>query len=389
MVNNTKGSDFINIYTVKSGDNVYSLADRFNVSPYSIIIGNGLKPPYSLVVGQSLVISYEYDKTHFIATLGYAYPYAEPDILSDAMNYITYLSPFTYGFTENGDIINLYDYPVTSVAFEKGRKCLMHLSTLTSDGTFNSGLASSILNNRSVWEYMKNNIINIIRQKGFSGLDIDFEFLPAKDAVLYAEFVDYMRQALNFLGYIVIVALVPKSSDTQSGDFYQGHNYELLAQSSNYCFLMTYEWGYTYGPPQAISPITGVTNVLNYALTKMPPDKILLGISNYAYDWQLPFVQGQSRAKLIGNEEAVSLADKYGSEIIFDQVSKSPYFKYSLNGTDHIVWFEDARSIFERFKLVDEKRLQGIGIWNLMRPFTQMYNLINAMFNIKTYLPVN
>lgn len=341
------------------------------------------------MVGQSLIISNDYDKTHEIATLGYAYPYAESDILENAMNYITYLSPFTYGFTENGDIINLYDNQITSVAFSKGRKCLMHLSTLTSDGTFNSQLASIILNNRSVWQYMKNNIVSIIAQKGFSGLDIDFEFLPAQDAVLYAEFVRYMRDNLNPMGYIVITALVPKSSDTQAGDFYQGHNYELLAQSSNYCFLMTYEWGYTYGPPQAISPITGVTNVLNYALTKMPANKILLGISNYAYDWQLPFVQGQSRAKLIGNNEAVALADKYGSEIIFDEISKSPYFEYTLNGIDHVVWFEDARSIFERFKLVETNKLQGIGIWNLMRPFTQMYNLIDAMFDIKTYLPTN
>ena len=370
----------INIYTVKSGDSVYTLAQDFGISPYEIIINNGLTPPYSLVPGQSLVISYDYNKTKSAAVLGYAYPNAEEAVLREAMYYTGYLSPFTYGFTEDGAIINLDDYNIRNIAFSLGKQCLMHLSTLTESGGFNSELGSYLLNTPSLWQTIKNNIIAIIQQKGFAGLDIDFEFLPGEDAPKYAEFVGFLKQSLNPLGYVVVTALAPKSSDTQQSDFYKGHDYALLAQNSDYCFLMTYEWGYTYGPPQAISPITGVRNVLNYALSKMAPNKILLGISNYAYDWTLPYVSGQSRAKLIGNEEAVRLANYYGSNIIFDESSASPYFNYTLDGLEHVVWFEDARSIFERFKLIEEFNLSGMGIWNLMRPFTQMYGLINSMF---------
>ena len=58
---------------------------------------------------------------------------------------------------------------------------------------------------------------------------------------------------------------------------------------------MTYEWGYTYGPPMAVAPIGAVRHVVEYALTQIPASKILLGFPNYAYDWTLPYAAGESR----------------------------------------------------------------------------------------------
>ena len=60
--------------------------------------------------------------------------------------------------------------------------------------------------------------------------------------------------------------------------------------------LMTYEWGYTYGPPMAVAPINHVRRVAEYGASVIDPEKIQMGIPNYGYDWPLPFVQGQTRA---------------------------------------------------------------------------------------------
>ena len=62
------------------------------------------------------------------------------------------------------------------------------------------------------------------------------------------------------------------------------------------CIILfhSYEWGYTYGSPQAISPVNRIRRVLDYAVTVMPVGKILMGFSNYAYDWLLPWRQGQA-----------------------------------------------------------------------------------------------
>ena len=116
---------------------------------------------------------------------------------------------------------------------------------------------------------------------------------------------------------------------------------------------MTYEYGYKFGPAMAIAPINQVEKVLDYAITKIPQEKILLGISNYGYDWTLPYIKGESDAPSISTTEALSLAYEYGAEIMFDEISAAPYFFYTdSNDRIHEVWFEDARSFEEKMNLI-------------------------------------
>lgn len=149
--------------------------------------------------------------------------------------------------------------------------------------------------------------------------------------------------------------------------------------------IHSYEWGYTYGPPMAVAPIASVRRVLDYAVTRIDPSKIFMGFPNYAYDWELPFTAGQTRAQLIGNEAAPLLAAEVGAEIRFDETAQTPYFSYTLsNGAIHEVWFEDARSSLAKFNLVTEYGLRGLGYWNFMRPFTANFSLLNHQFAIRT-----
>ena len=84
-------------------------------------------------------------------------------------------------------------------------------------------------------------------------------------------------------------------------------------------------WPYTYGPAMAVAPINKVHEVLDYAITVIPPEKIHLGIPNYGYDWILPYEQGVSKAQTLGNVEAVQLAISNNVPISFDSTAQSPY----------------------------------------------------------------
>ena len=147
---------------------------------------------------------------------------------------------------------------------------------------------------------------------------------------------------------------------------------------------MTYEWGYTYGPPMAVAPLPNVRAVLDYAVTAIPPQKILLGIPNYGYDWPLPFVQGVTRAQSISNQRAIELALEHHIAIQYDDTVQSPFFHYTdAAGTVHEVWFEDARSMDAKLRLISEYGFYGAGFWNLMRPFSQVWLILDALYALQ------
>ena len=109
----------------------------------------------------------------------------------------------------------------------------------------------------------------------------------------------------------------------------------------------------------AVAPLNMVRRVAEYALTQIPKEKIILGIPNYGYDWPLPYVRGTTKARTIGNVEAVQLAISHGASIRFDEQAQSPYFHYAQNGVRHEVWFEDVRSYRAKFALIRELGLKG------------------------------
>ena len=147
---------------------------------------------------------------------------------------------------------------------------------------------------------------------------------------------------------------------------------------------MTYEWGYTYGPPMAVAPLNKVRQVVEYAVTEILPEKISLGIPNYGYDWPLPFVRGETKAKTIGNIEAVRIAIAYGVPIQFDEIAQSPFFYYDDGeGIRHEVWFEDVRSLQGKFDLIDEFGLRGPGYWQIMQLFRANWLLLAERFEIR------
>lgn len=134
----------------------------------------------------------------------------------------------------------------------------------------------------------------------------------------------------------------------------------------------------------AVAPLPNVRQVLDYAITEIPREKIYLGIPNYGYNWPLPFVQGATRAQSLSNQAAVELAVQYGAVIQYDQKAQSPWFTYTAsNGTPHVVWFEDARSMSAKLRLISEYGLHGAGYWNLMRPYPQGWTVLDALYEVE------
>ncbi len=371
-------------HIVQPGESVYNIATQYGTTVIQLYRNNpGLGGLPQVEPGQTLVIRYADEPTQPLEINGYAYPFISQPILRETLPYMTYFTPFTYGFTPAGDLVPLDDQQLIDTALEYGVTPWMHLSTLTPEGVFSSELGLALLRDEAAQQQLIDGILATMRAKRYQGIDIDFEFIGAEGAAPYAAFVGRVREQLAPQGYQVLVALAPKVRDDQPGSLYEGHDYAALGAAADGVLLMTYEWGYTYGPPLAVAPIPSVRQVLDYAVTRIPPDKIFLGVPTYGYNWPLPYQRGVTQAYSLSNPQAVELARRYGAEILYDEVAQAPHFTYTdEGGTLREVWFEDPRSIRAKLDLVREYGFRGVGYWNLMRPFIANYSLLNSLFRI-------
>lgn len=375
------------IYVVKKGDTVDSIADSHGIPVSSVIFNNQLVYPYPLAVGQALLLSAgkTFSTSYPAYVNGYAYPFIRQDVLEDTLPYLTTLSVFSYGFTTQGELIppEPDDTLMIQSALSAGVNPVLTLTPLGPDGNFNNYLITSLVNNEEAKNNLFASLLATLQEKSFQGLDIDFEYILPEDRIPFANFVADARRYLAPYGYHVSVALAPKTSDSQSGLLYEGKDYGLLGKAADSVLLMTYEWGYTYGPPMAVAPVNKVRQVVEYAVTRISPEKIDLGIPNYGYDWTLPYVQGSSKAKTIGNLEAIQIAIDNDAVIQFDETAMSPHFQYEKDGQLHEVWFEDVRSYKEKFALLPEYSLRGMGYWQIMRFFRPNWLLLQDTFLIQ------
>ena len=374
------------IYIVKQGDTVDNIASEFGIDSSVIIYDNQLSYPYPLAVGQALLISEgEASRSRMVHSNGYAYPFINEDTLKETLPFLSELSVFSYGFTMQGELLppQAEDRWLIEAAWANDTLPVLTLTPLGRDGNFNNNLITSVVQNISYRTRLIDEVIQVLKEKGYRGLDIDFEYIRAADRDAFSEFVRVCAEAVRAEGFQISIALAPKVSADQKGILYEGKDYRALGKAVDHALLMTYEWGYMYGPPMAIAPINEVRRVVEYALTEIPAEKLDLGIPNYGYDWILPFEQGMSKAKNISNLQAVQTAAAYDVPIRFDETAQSPYFTYiTQEGVQHEVWFEDARSYQAKFNLIEEFGLRGAGFWQIMRLFRANWLLLDDQFYI-------
>lgn len=375
------------IYVVKAGDTLGTIAAGYMLSVEELAFVNQILPPYPLVIGQALLITTaaEWKEKPAARINGYAYPFIGRWTLEQTLPYLTEMSVFSYGFTTEGALVPpvLEDSWMITAAYEAGTLPVLTLTPFGEDGLFNNYLIHSVVQSEEATQALVDALVETVENKGFAGVDIDFEYILAEDRDAFTTFVWSVAEAMRSLGKQTSVALAPKQSATQTGLLYEGKDYRGLGEAADYVLLMTYEWGYTYGPPMAVAPIFQVRKVVDYAITEIPVEKIRLGIPNYGYDWKLPYERGVTKARTIGNIEAVEIAAAQGAEILFDEQAKAPYFYYEEDGIWHEVWFEDVRSLNAKFELIKEYDLNGAGYWQIMRFFRANWLLLADTFQIE------
>jgi spore germination protein len=374
------------IHVVKKGETLWEISRRFGIPIDQIISVNELESPEKLVVGQALIIPTMAPVTAkpVIDVNAYTINTGETgaEEIHEVGKDLTYWMPFAYRMTATGGLEAVDDSAMIQAAIAERVVpvlCITNFSATEAGST----LAHTILSNNDIQERLLTNIITLMKEKGYRGINIDFENVLPADRVLYNQFLQRTVDRLHPEGYFVSTALAPKVSAEQKGLLYEAHDYEAHGRIVDFVVLMTYEWGYRLGPPQAISPLNQIKRVLDYAVTVIPRDKIFFGFQIYARDWVLPHVPG-TEAETFSQQEAIRRAVEHDVAIQYDETAQSPFFRYADDqGQTHEVWFEDARSAQAKFDTVKNYKLRGISYWVLGYPYPQNWALLEDNFTIR------
>lgn len=371
------------LYTVRPGDTLGGIARRFGGSAEELARINQLGDPNRLIPNLALLVPGASGAARPDALVNaYAYPGVSDAVLRETLPTLSFLCPFSRQLTEEGELLPLDDERLTEAALESDTAPFLTVTNLGGNGGFSSRIAHAVLTDPAAQDAALENILAALSRGRWAGVNFNLEYVWPFDRDSYTQFLRRASELLHRGGWLLSAAVAPKESAAQEGLLYSAHDYAAQGQICDWIVLMTYEWGYTYSAPQAVSPVDRIRRVLDYAVTAMPAGKILLGFSNYGYRWRLPWRQGDA-AVVISNAAAQDLAISRGAQLQYDEAAAAPHFVFTdADGRRGAVWYEDARSALARLRLVEDYRLGGVSIWTIDRLWRPALLLIQERLNV-------
>jgi spore germination protein len=376
------------LYTVQAGDSLESIAAQHNVTPMELLRNNPyLSDREYLYADETIVISYQTDKTRTIATSGYIFPYIDESVLIKTLPFLTYLNIFNYRATIEGEIISSADETeLIQLAKTYGVAPMMFVSAISEEGIVSSEVTNEIINNPAVRERLFDNALQTLEMKGYYGINIQLEGITPDNLDGIAKYIKEYAERFHSEGYRIVITITPIMNIDTPRVHFEKIDYFKLSESVDGIAFTSHDWARSYSYPSAIFPVNALRELLDYAVSIIPSELILLGITTLGYDWTLPYVPGATEATVLTNVNSVQIAAENGIPIQFNEAAQSPFFFYvDVNGIMHIVWFKDARSFNTRAMLVEEYSLQGLSFWTVMIFDAQMWFVINTQYYIQKF----
>jgi spore germination protein YaaH len=283
------------------------------------------------------------------------------------------------------------------------------IKILPSLGTFSGWLNHRLLTDDETSARALGEIVDYVVAEGHDGLDLDLEGVRPEDRAAYTAFVARLGAALRERGKLLTLAVPAKTSDTTTGRG-GAFDYAALGQHADLVTIMAYEYHGSWSGPGPIAPYTWVEQVAAFAVSQIPPEKVLLGLAAYGFDWNTT----SGGARYLGWPEAAALSERYGAPIALDPMTRSETLRYRAPGgepppfptappvpehemthrrpppcpvveptpaeaptpaprptpdpdaiQDHEVWLEGAASAAARLPLADRYLVGGVALWRL------------------------
>lgn len=216
-----------------------------------------------------------------------------------------------------------------------------------------------------------NNILTVVEKGNFQGIEINYENMSAGDKDAFTEFVKDLSIAMHKKGKTLTVTLHPKSATYSGCQGDRAQDWLRLSEFVDTVSIMCYDYSHKSTKPGPVAPIWWVEDVISYAITIIPQEKIYLGIPNYGYDWS------GGEAREVYYKDVIILKERYKVKQKWDKKHKAPFLKYiDKNGREHQIWFENKDSLLAKLGIAKKYNLKGISIWALGYEDPNMWRII-------------
>lgn len=302
------------------------------------------------------------------------------EAVHDHLDVVDEISPWTYGIGPGGSVVSTVPPESTAsatAAVERlratGRPLMPSVSNMVG-GEWSTGAVVAMLHDPGLADRHVRALTDLAVSQGYDGLDLDYEELRGQDRAAFTAFVTRLADALHAAQKRLSIALFAKTDDAGYDERNVAQDYAALGAAVDEVRLMTYDYHWATSPPGPVAPADWVRDVLDYAVTVIPPQKILLGLTMSGYDWV------GNRANPITVEQAASLADDRSEDgVQVDPVSRSPWFRYTADdGTAHEVWFEDADSVATKRAVAAATGVRGVFLWMYGPPDESIWQGLRA-----------
>ncbi|MBP2000193.1 spore germination protein YaaH [Paenibacillus shirakamiensis] len=281
--------------------------------------------------------------------------------LTHNYSYLSQISTDSYTLDAEGEVMGTA--PSAAVAFANKKKIQTYAAVSNWQGhDFSPELAHQIISVPKVKKATIANLLQVVKSNGFKGINIDFESVAARDRKAFSSFTADVATAMKARGYLTMISVPAKFTDDPSNDWDGAFDFKALGKCADYIQVMTYDQHGPWGEPGPVAGKDWVGEALQYAVSAIPASKVIMGIASYGYDWNVSKHSGTT----VGLKDIPTLVKATHAVPLWDKVSFSMHFDYQdPEGSDHVVWYENAASIQEKTHDTLTYHIAGVSIWSM------------------------
>src|SRR6185437_11243495 len=221
-------------------------------------------------------------------------------------------------------------------------------------GDFHGEGVHRIINDPVKEQRLINDVIRILEQDHFVGVNVDFEELQEKSNEKLVDFQKNLYEQMHAKHLLVTQDVIPFNED---------YDFAGLSKYNDYVFLMAYDQFSDNTGPGPIAHQKWIEGAVDDAVKKIPEQKLILCLAAYGYDWRLG---KDMSSRTVSYHQALFTAKDNDATIDFDNDSYNLHYNYDDDdGVRHQVQFCDAATIFNALRFATEYGIAGTSIWRL------------------------